>query len=100
MDNLSVHREAVTAVLLRAVGDNVGRNVLFRPLDVPFPASGDFFTVSGRAQTFAKMPGLLPCGSWLGVRTARPLQASVLGSQRSLRFMLLRPRAGCSRRKC
>ena len=92
MDHLSVHREAVTAVLFRSV--------LFRPLDVPFPASGDFFTVSGRAQTFAKMPDLLPCGSWLGVRTARPLQASVLGSQRSLRFMLLRPRAGCSRRKC
>ena len=28
---------------VRAVGDNVGRNVLFRPLDVPFPASVDSF---------------------------------------------------------
>ena len=54
MVHLSVHREAATAVLLRAVYDNVGRNVLFRPLDVPFPASGDSFTVLGRAQTFAK----------------------------------------------
>ena len=72
----------------------------FAALDVPFPSSDEFSAVSGHATTFAKMTGLLPCGSQLGVSIARPLQAPVLGSQKSLRFMLLRPRAGCSRWKC
>ena len=92
----SGHRRAFCGLYMTMLGEMF----CFAPWMCPFQRRSTPSRFLGRAQTFAKMTGLLPCGSWLGVSIARPLQAPVLGSQNSLRFMLLRPRAGCSRWKC
>ena len=83
MARLSARRAAVTAVLFAGcIMAMLCGKLCFAALEVPFPSSDEFSAVSGHATTFAKMTGLLPCGSQLGVSIARPLQAPVLGSQK------------------